>query len=205
MFGEQAQGLTQRRDGGGQINPGASVLPFGFDSFEFDAQAGRQVAFAQAEGLVEETPRLTRQLGAFFCGRQLRTAGFDAHFCGFQIGGQALTFEAGETTSPVTRSVTVALNTALNDPTDMPVARKAVLLAVNHSGDSDSTGAIAGNILGTLLGVKAIPPEWIEPALRGLVVNPVAAPRALVWVRAVIDGKTVEFDPSLPDGTVRWC
>lgn len=41
--------------------------------------------------------------------------------------------------------------------------RKAVLLAVNHSGDSDSTGAITGNILGTLLGVKAIPPEWISP------------------------------------------
>ena len=40
--------------------------------------------------------------------------------------------------------------------------RKAVLLAVNHSGDSDSTGAITGNILGTLLGVEAIPPEWIE-------------------------------------------
>ena len=39
--------------------------------------------------------------------------------------------------------------------------RKAVLLAVNHSGDSDSTGAITGNILGTLLGVEAIPPEWI--------------------------------------------
>ncbi len=41
--------------------------------------------------------------------------------------------------------------------------RKAVLLAVNHSGDSDSTGAITGNILGTLLGVKAIPLEWISP------------------------------------------
>lgn len=41
--------------------------------------------------------------------------------------------------------------------------RKAVLLAVNHSGDSDSTGAITGNILGTLLGLEEIPPEWIEP------------------------------------------
>ena len=40
--------------------------------------------------------------------------------------------------------------------------RKAVLLAVNHSGDSDSTGAITGNILGTLHGVMAIPTEWIE-------------------------------------------
>lgn len=39
---------------------------------------------------------------------------------------------------------------------------KGVLLAVNHSGDSDSTGAITGNILGALLGRKAIPEHWIE-------------------------------------------
>jgi NAD-dependent SIR2 family protein deacetylase/ADP-ribosylglycohydrolase/protein-tyrosine phosphatase/TPR repeat protein len=39
---------------------------------------------------------------------------------------------------------------------------KAVLLAVNHSGDSDSTGAIAGNILGALHGREAIPRHWIE-------------------------------------------
>ena len=37
-----------------------------------------------------------------------------------------------------------------------------VLLAVNHSGDSDSTGAIAGNILGALLGREGIPPRWLE-------------------------------------------
>jgi ADP-ribosylglycohydrolase len=35
-----------------------------------------------------------------------------------------------------------------------------VLMAVNHSGDSDSTGAIAGGILGTLHGVAEIPPRW---------------------------------------------
>lgn len=36
-----------------------------------------------------------------------------------------------------------------------------VRLAVNHSGDSDSTGAIAGNILGGLFGVEAIPHHWL--------------------------------------------
>ena len=40
--------------------------------------------------------------------------------------------------------------------------RRAVLLAVNHSGDSDSTGAITGNILGALLGADAIPPAWLD-------------------------------------------
>lgn len=39
---------------------------------------------------------------------------------------------------------------------------KGVRLAVNHSGDSDSTGAIAGAILGAHLGSGAIPPEWLE-------------------------------------------
>jgi len=40
---------------------------------------------------------------------------------------------------------------------------QAVLLAVNHSGDSDSTGAIAGNIAGALYGVEAVPARWLAP------------------------------------------
>jgi ADP-ribosyl-[dinitrogen reductase] hydrolase len=38
----------------------------------------------------------------------------------------------------------------------------AVALSVNHGGDSDSTGAITGNILGAMMGVEAIPDRWIE-------------------------------------------
>jgi ADP-ribosylglycohydrolase len=38
---------------------------------------------------------------------------------------------------------------------------KGVRLAVNHSGDGDSTGAITGNILGASLGVDAIPERWL--------------------------------------------
>jgi len=33
---------------------------------------------------------------------------------------------------------------------------------VNHSGDSDSTGAITGSILGALLGDGAIPQSWLN-------------------------------------------
>lgn len=36
-----------------------------------------------------------------------------------------------------------------------------VLVAVNHGGDSDSTGAIAGNLLGAAHGVRAIPDRWL--------------------------------------------
>lgn len=41
--------------------------------------------------------------------------------------------------------------------------REGLILAVNHDGDSDSTGSMAGNLLGALYGVKAIPAEWLEP------------------------------------------
>ncbi|HEX7660535.1 MAG TPA: ADP-ribosylglycohydrolase family protein [Pseudonocardiaceae bacterium] len=37
-----------------------------------------------------------------------------------------------------------------------------VCLAVNHSGDSDSTGAVAGNILGAMYGEQAIPTRWLN-------------------------------------------
>lgn len=38
-----------------------------------------------------------------------------------------------------------------------------VLLAVNHGGDSDSTGAITGNILGAVSGIESIPDRWLGP------------------------------------------
>lgn len=37
---------------------------------------------------------------------------------------------------------------------------KAVITSVNHKGDSDSTGAVTGNILGALVGYEAIESKW---------------------------------------------
>ena len=37
---------------------------------------------------------------------------------------------------------------------------KAIITAVNHRGDSDSTGAVTGNILGALVGYDAIEDRW---------------------------------------------
>ena len=39
---------------------------------------------------------------------------------------------------------------------------KAIITAVNHRGDSDSTGAVTGNILGALVGYDAIEDKWKE-------------------------------------------
>ncbi len=38
----------------------------------------------------------------------------------------------------------------------------ALTVAVSHSGDSDSTGAVTGNILGAYLGTAGIPPRFLE-------------------------------------------
>lgn len=38
-----------------------------------------------------------------------------------------------------------------------------VKMAVNHDGDSDSTGLIAGHLLGAMLGKSAIPERWLAP------------------------------------------
>jgi ADP-ribosylglycohydrolase len=41
-------------------------------------------------------------------------------------------------------------------------AQKAMLLAVNHDGDSDSTGSICGNLLGVWKGLSVFPQTWID-------------------------------------------
>ncbi|MBQ5970625.1 MAG: ADP-ribosylglycohydrolase family protein [Clostridia bacterium] len=40
--------------------------------------------------------------------------------------------------------------------------RLSLIAAVNHSGDSDSTGAIAGNIIGAYFGATALPADWLS-------------------------------------------
>ncbi|KLL12941.1 crystallin [Protofrankia coriariae] len=53
-------------------------------------------------------------------------------------------------------ALAIAVHCAAAAPAD-PWA--ALLAAVNHSGDSDSTGAICGNIVGTMLGEGALPTD----------------------------------------------
>lgn len=40
--------------------------------------------------------------------------------------------------------------------------KKSIRLAVNHAGDSDSVGAIAGNIIGAAWGQNALPQDWVD-------------------------------------------
>lgn len=40
--------------------------------------------------------------------------------------------------------------------------QKALVVSVNHGGDSDSTGSITGNILGAYLGSDTIDDQWLN-------------------------------------------
>lgn len=56
-------------------------------------------------------------------------------------------------------ALAIAVYACLRHPDDFS---EAVIAAVNHSGDADSTGAIAGNIMGAWLGLAAIDTCWTD-------------------------------------------
>ncbi|MBR4867322.1 MAG: ADP-ribosylglycohydrolase family protein [Clostridia bacterium] len=56
-------------------------------------------------------------------------------------------------------TLAIAIYCALRHETDF---KAAVIAAVNHEGDSDSTGAVTGNILGARLGLDAIPKKFLD-------------------------------------------
>lgn len=82
--------------------------------------------------------------------------------------------------------------------------RHGLLLAVNHSGDSDSTGSVCGNLLGAQHGETALPPGWLAelegrgtilqladdfamemtqaPALHGPAAQPTTSESTLPWL-----------------------
>ena len=64
----------------------------------------------------------------------------------------------------------------------------AVLLSVNHSGDSGSTGIVCGNIAGAVHGTRRIPSEW----LGGLELRDIT--------RGLAEDALAEFSPGPPGG-----
>ena len=76
---------------------------------------------------------------------------------------------------------------------------EGVALAVNLTGDSDSTGAIAGNLLGVLHGVEAIPARWLEPLELREVITEVADD-LLSWPQ----WRVSEYPPADRPGLREW-
>lgn len=56
-------------------------------------------------------------------------------------------------------TLAIAVYCALKYPTDF---EKGLIAAVNHKGDSDSTGSVAGNIIGANVGLSGIPQKYID-------------------------------------------
>ncbi len=59
----------------------------------------------------------------------------------------------------VNRTVPVALHAWLSHPRDY---RRSVMAVIECGGDTDTTAAIVGAIIGSGLGQKGIPPEWLD-------------------------------------------
>jgi ADP-ribosyl-[dinitrogen reductase] hydrolase len=60
-------------------------------------------------------------------------------------------------------ALAIALACALSvEGTSQDAVARALWRSVAHAGDSDSTGAITGNVLGAMLGAGAMPLRWLE-------------------------------------------
>ena len=104
-------------------------------------------ALAQAKHCLEREARHEETLGAIVAAERMVESGLPAHAAIAELG-RGWVAEA---------ALAISIYCAL-------VARDfrhGVILAVNHDGDSDSTGSITSNLLGTMLGVEAHPSEWL--------------------------------------------
>jgi ADP-ribosylglycohydrolase len=82
-------------------------------------------------------------------------------------------------------SISVYVALATSDP------NTALLAAVNHGGDSDSTGSVCGNLVGAMYGEHALAPRWLDRLeLHGV-------------IERLADDLLTEFGPGEPDED-RW-
>ena len=51
---------------------------------------------------------------------------------------------------------------------------KGVLAAINHSGDSDTTGSMVGQLLGVCLGIESIPQKWIDNLIGSSIIESIS-------------------------------
>jgi ADP-ribosyl-[dinitrogen reductase] hydrolase len=74
--------------------------------------------------------------------------------------------------------------------------RSGVELSVNHSGDSDSTGSMTGQLLGAIHGHEAIPATWLESLELITVISSIADDLTLSdWTAAEIEATAIGPKP----------
>ncbi|WP_406282429.1 ADP-ribosylglycohydrolase family protein [Nocardia sp. NBC_00881] len=175
----------------GQVNPGSKgcgtvmrSAPFGL------AGAGPDHAFttaARAAQLTHGHPTGYVAAGAFAALVDRVVSGIELPIAVQQTLTQLTAFPAGaETVAALTRAVELSEHPAGAEQVEQVGAgwiaeeclaiavycalqaartgdvQAALLLSVNHSGDSDSTGAVAGNLLGAIHGVSGLPKDWVS-------------------------------------------
>ena len=74
---------------------------------------------------------------------------------------------------------------------------QGVVMAVNHDGDSDSTGLIAGQLLGAMRGTATIPPRWLAQLELRQVIEEMADDLATVGIWRLDDSDDPEVDAEL--------
>lgn len=120
----------------------AMIIAFILQGIAIDESVNRVIAFLQEKGCKEMAGCLQNAVNVAAKGPDYVKA--FSHLGKGWVGEEA---------------VAIAVWAALVCPNDL---KGAVVKAVNHSGDSDSTGAVCGYIVGAALGEEAIPKEWLE-------------------------------------------
>jgi len=100
-----------------------------------------------AEAVLQQWPHHDETLAAVRAGRRLASAGAPSPEAIERLGGGWVGEEA--------LAIAIACAASATSFTD------ALLRAVNHSGDSDSTGSITGNLLGAAASTAVLPEPWL--------------------------------------------
>lgn len=109
-------------------------------------------AMAEAETLLRQAHGHDETLAAVTAAKQVASQGPPDVVTIERLGGGWVGEEA----------LAIALACAMTaDPASPQGVAEALWRAVAHSGDSDSTGAITGNLLGVMRGVEALPSAWL--------------------------------------------
>jgi ADP-ribosylglycohydrolase len=140
--------------------------------------AGLPEALDGADALLARQDGAAETIAALAAARALAARGRPSPEALEQLGGGWVAEEA--------LAIAIACALVAEDFAD------GVRLAANHSGDSDSTAAMAGNLLGALCGEAAIPPAWLDALeLRAEIV--VLADRLAGAARKELDPETASL------------
>ncbi|MBO0657023.1 ADP-ribosylglycohydrolase family protein [Streptomyces triculaminicus] len=144
LAGRAAQITHGHPTGGYAAGAFAAIVRHLLDGASLEAAVARTLELLARHPRHEETSDALRQAVA------LAAEGSPSPEKAESLGGGWVAEEA----------LAIAVYAALAHPDPGSVA-DALLLSVNHSGDSDSTGSVCGNLLGVLHGEAALPASWL--------------------------------------------